>query len=411
MQILLVSEDLPVPQLGGAGKHAVLLGNTLLEAGHQVEMLGRTRAPGIDTANGFFGPLHADINFSRTGWKEQTMGVFNPLRRFHMAHRIWQAVQRRGLDWDVIHYHGHFPMLGALVPESMNFVHTLHDQGSECITKIRFRDGQPCDAQKPEACASCATPHPGALQTLVSAKAVRSLREMAKTAFTRHQAIFVSKFLENHFCAAVGPCQLRTQVIHNFIDTAKMKQALSQVQSPLAEEKKPRIFLAGRIERAKGFSAFLDALTESHLKQFEFAIAGDGPDLSELRKLHAGRAVTFLGWQDLETVLQMTVTADACVVPSICEESCGTTVLEALALGRPVYALARGGTPELVAYQQYSGQLKLFDNMTALVSALSNIERVASAFSVDDKADVRAKLPEILAVYEAGKIATARLVA
>ena len=32
MKILLVTEDLPVNHLGGAGKHAVLLGNALIEA-------------------------------------------------------------------------------------------------------------------------------------------------------------------------------------------------------------------------------------------------------------------------------------------------------------------------------------------------------------------------------------------
>lgn len=299
MKILLVSEDLPAPQLGGAGKHAVLLGNTLLDAGHQVEMLGRMGIQGVDTPNGFLGPMHADIDFSRTGWKEQAMGVFNPLRRFHMARRIWQAIKRRGLYWDVIHYHGHLPMLGALVPESINFVHTLHDQGSECITRIRFRDGQPCDAQEPEACASCATAHPGVVQTLVSAKAVRSLRKMAKTAFTRHQAIFVSKFLESRFRVAVGPCQLRTQVIHNFVDTYYMRQALAKAKSQFTRHEKPRILLVGRIDRAKGFSSFLSAVTESQLKQFDIAIAGDGPDLPELRKLHAGRARTFLAGKTL----------------------------------------------------------------------------------------------------------------
>lgn len=411
MRILLVSEDLPVPQLGGAGKHAVLLGNTLLEAGHHVEMLGRKRTPGVDTANGFLGTLHADIDFARTGWKEQAMGIFNPLRRLHMARRVWQAIQRCDLDWDVIHYHGHFPMLGALVPENINFVHTLHDQGSECITKIRFREGLPCDAQKPEDCARCATPHPGALQTLVSAKAVRSLREMAQTAFSRHQAIFVSGFLERKFRAAIGPSQLRTKVIHNFIDAAQMRHALTNIEPANTRSERPSVFLAGRIDRSKGYASFLDALTDSQLTHLDVKIAGDGPDLPALQKRHAPRGVQFLGWQDLDAVLRMTVAADACVVPSICEEACSTTILEALALGRPVYALARGGTPELVAYQQYPKQLRLFSEMRELVSVLNELQSAAIDCSIDDRADVRKRLPEILAIYETGRKPIARLVA
>ncbi len=402
MKILLVSEDLPVAQLGGAGKHAVLLGNTLLDSGHHVEMLGRLRAPGVEGNNGFNGVLHADINLAGTGWKEHAMGVFNPLRRLHMARRIWQAIQRRGLDWDVIHYHGHYPMLGALVPAHVNFVHTLHDQGSECITKVRFRNDQPCVERDPAACAVCATPHPNPLQTYVSAQAVRSLRKQARTAFTRHQAIFVSRFLETRFREVIGPAPLRAHVIHNFIDAADMQQQLQAAMDEPPVSIRPRIFLAGRVDAAKGFAVFLDALTDAFVQEFEVMVAGDGPDLNALRARHAMRGVHFLGWQPLPAVLRATVQADACVVPSVCEESCGTTILEALALGRPVYALARGGTPELAAYQQAPGQLRLFANMHELVAALETTVRGTPAHAVDARADVRQRLPAILAVYAAG---------
>lgn len=410
MKILLVSEDLPVPQLGGAGKHAVLLGNTLLEAGHQVEMLGRVRAAGVDTSNGFNGTVHGDIDLSHTGWKEHTLGLFNPLRRLHMARRVWQAIQRRGLDWDVIHYHGHFPMLGALVPEGVNFVHTLHDQGSECITKIRFRDDEPCLERDPAACARCATPHPNALQTYVSAQAVRSLRDLARTAFTRHQAIFVSQFLHERFQAAIAPALLRARVIHNFIDAVQIRRTLLDAGPAASENDRPQVFLAGRIDRAKGFHAFLDAMPDSLIRQLDVSVAGDGPDLQALRQRHAGRGVRFLGWQPLDAVLRTTACADACVVPSVCEESFGTTTLEALALGRPVYALSRGGTPELAAYQRYPGQLRLFERMQDLVAALASVERIEPARAVDDRGDVRARLPDILAAYASGRksVSTAR---
>ena len=58
------------------------------------------------------------------------------------------------------------------------------------------------------------------------------------------------------------------------------------------------------------------------------------------------------------------------VIPSVWEEPCGTTVLEALALGKQCLALARGGTPELGAYQYYDGQLQLAETMPRLVERL-----------------------------------------
>ena len=402
MKILFVSEDLPVAQLGGAGKHAILLANTLLNAGHHVEMLGRVRAAGAEGNNGFRGQLHADINLSGTGWKEHATGVFNPLRRLHMARRIWQAIQRRGQDWDVIHYHGHYPMLGALVPQGVNFVHTLHDQGSECITKIRFRDNQPCPKRDPAACAACATPNPNALQTYISSQAVRSLRGQARIAFTRHQAIFVSRFLETRFREVIGPAPLRAHVIHNFIDAADLRRQLDATPPEPHESSRLRIFLAGRVDAAKGFSAFLDAVPDAFLERCEITVAGDGPDLDNVRTRHAPRGVRFLGWQPQAAVLRATAQADACVVPSIWEEPFGSTTLEALAFGRPVYALARGGTPELTAYQRMPGQLRLFQDMRALVAELGHVQRSAPAREVSEAADVEKRLPAILEVYEAG---------
>src|SRR4051812_4285302 len=102
MRILLVTEDLPAPIVAGAGQHAILLGNALIEAGHQVEMLGRVRVNGVNTNHGFLGPLHACIDLSGTGWKEHKLGVFLPMRRADMTRRIWRAIKSLGKDWDVI---------------------------------------------------------------------------------------------------------------------------------------------------------------------------------------------------------------------------------------------------------------------------------------------------------------------
>jgi glycosyltransferase involved in cell wall biosynthesis len=63
--------------------------------------------------------------------------------------------------------------------------------------------------------------------------------------------------------------------------------------------------------------------------------------------------------------------ADVIVVPSLCEEACPTTVLEGLACGKTVFALARGGTTELVIYEKFPHQLKLFPTMSSLATELA----------------------------------------
>jgi glycogen(starch) synthase len=90
------------------------------------------------------------------------------------------------------------------------------------------------------------------------------------------------------------------------------------------------------------------------------------------------------------------------VVPSVWEEPCGTTVLEALALGRQCIALARGGTPELAAYQLYQGQLQLAASMEQLVAMLGDAlarAPVTPALPVTSPMDVFQAIPKILDCY------------
>jgi glycosyltransferase involved in cell wall biosynthesis len=74
-------------------------------------------------------------------------------------------------------------------------------------------------------------------------------------------------------------------------------------------------------------------------------IIGDGPDLPRLREL-AHRNVEFLGWQDDAVVRDHFARCHAVVFPG--EEDFGIVPVEAMACGKPVVALARGGALETV---------------------------------------------------------------
>lgn len=402
MKILLVTEDVPVPHLGGAGKHTVLLGNALIEAGHQVEMLGVVDNGINTTKNDFLGILHTEIDFSRTGLKSVAMGIYNPARNLLMAWRVWRAIKRVDYKrFDVIHYHGHIAEVGIFVPADVNFVHTLHDQGSECMTNMRFRNGSPCQATLPGECAGCATPKPNALQKAVSTSAVILHRYLARKAFARHKAIFVSEFLLRRFKEVVGSDNdLNATVVHNFTDTRLMTNILQGMPTPISKNPRPVVLIAGRVHLTKGQDVFLQALSDETLKRIEVRIVGDGPGLAKLKQKHEARGVKFLGWQTQDTVYQETIAADACVLSSIWEEPCGTTTFEALALGKVVFALALGGTPEQAQYNVFPNQLRLFKDMTALAEAVADIDFSEPLFHVGETADVHARLPEILSVYD-----------
>jgi glycosyltransferase involved in cell wall biosynthesis len=401
MRILMVTEDLPAVQAGGLGKHVVTLSNALIELGHEVAILGRADRmhAGSAAAIGFDGRLIPGFAFARPGWKEAQLGFFNPVKRPWFARRIARAIARHAAGYDVVHYHGHLPMVGRYVDPALNFVQTRHDQGSECMVHVRFRHEQVCAEVAADACAACIHQRPGSLRRALSSSAVRRYRLETAEAFARHKTIFVSSFLRSSFTRAVPDADLsRARVIHNFIRypyLAERAVAPGQVQSGA-------VLLAGRLDAGKGFGEFLAQLEGGLPPQAQVTVIGDGPLRAALEARHAGPGVRFLGWRPYDEVVRTAARSHLCVVPSVLEEPCATTIIEALALGKPCIALARGGTPELAAYQYYDGQLRLADDMPQLVAIL--VEQLARAprtvpLPASFALDVCAAIPAILDVY------------
>lgn len=408
LRILLVSEDIPGTSLGGLARHVVALGNALIDAGHAVTLMGRQPPSAAFTPEptGFRGPFIAGFSDPFRGWKEQATGAYNPWKRPYFARRIAQAIAAHAAAFDVVHYHGHLPMVGRYVPQGIRFLQTRHDQGSECITHLRFRDGQVCNEIDPRACAGCIHPSPGPLRTAVSAAAVRSYRRETAEAFAEHPVVFVSQFLLDNLRRAVphGPVP-QAHVVHNFVDEAALRQVVSD-SAGTGGTGQVVVHMAGRIEPAKGIAACLRLLLPRMPAHWRVQVYGDGPDRAALAALGDAR-LSLHGHQSQATVFAGAAAADVAVVPSVWEEAFGLVTLEALKLGKPCHALRRGGTPELARYGA-PGQLRLHDDLSALVSALLSDNGVPAVQTGGESADVQARLPELLALYRAGTAAVVR---
>jgi glycogen(starch) synthase len=370
MRILMVSEDLPTPGMGGLARHVLALARALITDGHTVDLMGNDdyRPDDIDEKMTFEGLFFPELHGQFTGWKEMSLGVFMPWKRTLIAKRFARSILRRSFNYDVIHYHGHLHNLAFHLPEQINFIQTRHDQGSDCLTHTRFRNNDVCTSIDSDTCAQCRSKHPNAVQRWVSAYAVDQYRDEVKQGINRHKTIFVSRQLRSNMQRCFGS-SASGMIMHNFIDSESIRITLAKPTNQSLSDQ-IQIFIAAKLYPAKGVDSFLRTLASHAHESLEVRVAGSGPDEAALRKSFPW--VTFLGWQTGEQTLQLTNAATAIVVPSICEESCATTVLEALALGKVVFALRRGGTPELSIYTNDESQLQLFDDMPSLVKGLLN---------------------------------------
>jgi len=114
---------------------------------------------------------------------------------------------------------------------------------------------------------------------------------------------------------------------------------------------KPCLLSVGRVVYQKGFDLGLRALAGLKDIEWEWRIAGDGPQLPVLQAMAKDHGlqdrISFLGWQTAEQLKEQYAAANLFLFPSR-HEGMPNAVLEAMASGLPVIATRIAGNEELV---------------------------------------------------------------
>jgi glycosyltransferase involved in cell wall biosynthesis len=113
----------------------------------------------------------------------------------------------------------------------------------------------------------------------------------------------------------------------------------------------PRLLSVGRIVHQKGLDLAMHALGGLKAFDWEWRIAGDGPQMAALQSLAQELGIEdrvfFLGWQAREQILESYRQANLFLFPSR-HEGMPNAILEAMASGLPVIATCIAGNEELV---------------------------------------------------------------
>ena len=143
----------------------------------------------------------------------------------------------------------------------------------------------------------------------------------------------------------------------------------------VAPHDRPYFLFVGRLERIKGLDEILPVF--NHYDQADLVVVGDGSHGPALRHMAGGNPrIRFVGRLNGDELRAYYEHAIALIVPSICFETFGITLIEAFSHGTPVIARRLGPFPEIV---DQSGGGHLFDTSDELVSAMRSLQAPTDA--------------------------------
>lgn len=218
---------------------------------------------------------------------------------------------------------------------------TLHDYKLICPEGTFVSNGRICEACKGRRFHRCLIQR--CKKNSWSASFMATLEAYAHVPLRMPCRVFrfiaPSRFLMNKYLEFGWPAE-RTVFLRNF---------LPEWPEPQTEGQGYGLYL-GSLLPIKGVPTLLQAL--ARVPDLPFHIVGDGPERPALEKLKAElglERVVFRGFLTGVELAREQAGADFGVVPSECYENCPYSIMELMAMGKPVIASRLGGIPELVS--------------------------------------------------------------
>jgi glycosyltransferase involved in cell wall biosynthesis len=375
MRILLAAQFFP-PDIGGEERHVFNLANILAARGHHVAVATQ-QVPGLPATE----KLASAVRVHRFGTLAMRLpGVYASERQHHLPVPDPVGVRRlaRILDAerpDVVHAHNW--VVNSLLPlrwpggrRDFGLVLTLHDYSSRCATKRLMRSGAPCAGPGPVRCLACAAGHYGPVVGPVTAASTTAMRPWKRQAVD--YTVSVSRAVAQGNGVPDGPT---AGVIPNFVPDellrvpAETGQAWEATRARLGLPAGEYLLFVGDLSRDKGLPVLLRAYESLGPARPRLVLVGRRTPETPGR-LPDGADIHF-GWPH-EDVMAAFRQCTAAVLPSAWPDPCPTTVLEAMASGRPVVTTAIGGMRDMVEDGE-SGLLVAPGDHRDLASGLSRV--------------------------------------
>jgi glycosyltransferase involved in cell wall biosynthesis len=353
MRILLLAQFFP-PDIGGEERHVFNLANTLAERGHHVAVATQRAADVPDQET-----LASGVQVHRFATAAMRLpGVYSTARAHHpplpdpLGIRALARITRQERP-QVVHAHNWIVNSAVALRRSSSagprfgLVLTLHDFSHVCATKRLMRMGSVCEGPAVARCLTCATAHYGAAVGPLTAAATALMRPWKNRAIDHVVCVSNAVADGNHIQpgpdASVIPNFVRDELVLTGAGDAAVGRA-DDVPPGLPDEE--FLLFVGELSADKGLPTLLRAYESLGRERPPLLLVGrrmpDTPArLPEGTQMH-------LDWPHSHVMAAFRHCLFA-VLPSICLDACPTTVLEAMASGRPVVATTTGGIVDMIA--------------------------------------------------------------
>ena len=345
---------------GGSEKYYFELAQLLKSKGHTVGFFSMKHEENITTGDAEYFVEEIDLN---TGSKLKALDVI-----YSQENKRLMAKALEEFKPDIVHINNFQRQLSASIIDAIKeknipIVMTAHDLNPICPASIMLYNGEVCDDCITKGYAQCIKKKCVKGSTLKS-----TLGVMEKKYYDIHKVfrkidciISPSEFNKNQLVN--GKLKYNEIVaLHNFVNESERNE---YVLGDYA-------FYLGRLSKEKGILNLIEAIGD--IPDAKLLIAGDGPERERIdayiseHKLD-GR-ITLLGYQNQDSIHKYITNSRFVVIPSICNENCPYSVLEAMEIGKPIVASRIGGIPELIADGE-NGYLYKADDINELKEKLT----------------------------------------
>jgi len=352
MRILLLAQFFP-PDTGGEERHVFNLADTLARRGHEVAVATQRMAGVPDRET-----LASGARVHRFATAAMRLpGVYSTSRPHHpplpdpLGVRELARIARAERP-HVVHAHNWIANSAVALRRSsparprFGLVLTLHDFSHVCATKRLMRMGAACEGPAAARCLPCAAAQYGTAVGPLTAAATALMRPWKNLAIDH--VVCVSSAVASGNRIRLGP---GASVIPNFVSDEDLLGCPGDAAGDRAANVPPGwpteefLLFVGELSRDKGLPTLLAAYESLGRGRPPLLLVGRRtPDTPE--RLPDGAELG--GEWPHEHVMAAFRRCLFAVLPSTCLDACPTTVLEAMAGGRPVVATTTGGIVDMI---------------------------------------------------------------